>query len=103
MLELEESNIFLNVLLHMDILVIPGIVSAYSVYGKAAQLYIPSEIESMVHSFVQSSMEMNWGEKIDPTKGNFPKPYCDRPFPYPYDVYPVKANDHCKIDTKYST
>jgi ribonuclease BN (tRNA processing enzyme) len=55
---------------HLDhTLVIPGIVSAYSVYGKAAQIYVPEEIEAFTHSFVQSSMEMNWSEKIDPKKG----------------------------------
>ncbi len=121
---------------HLDhTLVIPGIVSAYSVYhisfadtitlimyNKAAQIYVPTEITDFVHSVVQSSMEvgicsllmmqMNWGEKIDAKKGNFPKPYlccclkfikryCDREFPYPYDIFPCVPSENHKVDSKH--
>jgi len=44
---------------------------------------------------------MNWGEKIDPTKGNFPKPYCDREFPYPYDIFSCLPSESYKVDNKY--
>jgi len=41
------------------------------------------------------------GRKIDPSKGSFPKPYSERQFPYPYDIFPCLPSESHKVDNKY--